>query len=312
MILEIRKINKSFGAFHVLHDVSFAVQSNSTLGFLGRNGSGKTTTIRIIMEIIAADSGEILMDGVKLNRTGLKLGYLPEERGLYQKVAVLEQMIYFGKLKGLTRAGAKKAALRLLEQLEATEYLHREPITLSKGNQQKIQLAIALLHDPDLLILDEPFSGLDPVNAKVLRDVIEENARQAKTILFSSHQLGNVEEFCEDVCLIDRGRVALFGNLREIKDDYPKEKLLLVPEQEGNAKLKTMLDTDSRVKGLLSGYAPEKNGFLLYLRNPAAKDTLLQILTAAASGVPLRSFAVVEPSLLDIFLEKVGAAHEKD
>ena len=312
MLLEIKKVNKSFGDNHVLHDVSFTVKSNSTLGLLGRNGSGKTTIIRIIMEIIAADSGEILLDGAKLAHTDFKLGYLPEERGLYQKVAVIEQMIYFGKLKGMTGQSAKRAALALLEELEATEYVNREPLSLSKGNQQKIQLAIALLNDPDILILDEPFSGLDPVNAKTLRDVIEENARLAKIILFSSHQLASVEEFCEDVCLVDRGRVTLFGNLREIKEDYPKDKLFVVPGKNGSPKLKILLDTNRRIGELITGYEQDKNGFLVNLRRPDAENALLHILTDGSLDVSLRSFSIVAPSLLDIFLEKVGVGHDQN
>jgi ABC-2 type transport system ATP-binding protein len=311
MLLEIKHINKSFTDKQVLHDVSFSVESNHTLGFLGRNGSGKTTTIRIIMSIISADSGEVLLDGMNLSRTNFKMGYLPEERGLYQKVPILEQMAYFGRLKGMTPGSAKKSALALLEKLDAAEYAEKPANTLSKGNQQKIQLAIALLNDPDILILDEPFSGLDPVNTKLLSDVIEENAKLAKVIFFSSHQLANVEEFCEDVCLIDKGRVILFGNLKEIKDLYPKDKLLIVSDQSGESRLMETLDTNEGVKKLILGYESDKNGITISLKESGGKDLLLHTLTDSQVNVPLHSFSVVAPRLLDIFLEKVGTSHEE-
>ena len=309
MILEIKNINKSFGDKQVLHDVSFSVKSGNPLGFLGRNGSGKTTTIRIIMKIISMDSGELLIDGMNFSHDDFKMGYLPEERGLYQKVSVLEQMIYFGKLKGMTADSAKKSALLLLEKLEATDYIKMAASNLSKGNQQKIQLAIALLNDPDILILDEPFSGLDPVNAKVLREVVEENARLSKIILFSSHQLDSVEEFCEDVCLINNGSVILFGNLWVIKDAYPQEKILVIPDKHEESHLKKVLDTDENVQRSILDYTHDKNGFIITLNQPDEKASLLHTI---AENVSLRSFSTVEPSLLDIFLEKAGGPHEEN
>ena len=230
MKLEVKGVNKYYGTKHVLKDVSFSVTSGNTLGLLGRNGHGKSTTMKIIMGIINSDSGEVTLNGLPINDKNFKLGYLPEERGLYAKNVILDQIVYFGRLRGLTASYAKKSAIELLERLEMTEYIDKKASTLSKGNQQKIQLAISLINDPDIIILDEPYSGLDPVNSKMLQDVVEENAKQGKLILFSSHQLNTVEEFCKDICIINRGNVLLSGNLKEIKSKYPKNKLIISPE----------------------------------------------------------------------------------
>lgn len=310
MILEVKNINKSYGDKHILKDISFLAKSNNALGFLGRNGSGKTTTIRIIMNIINSDSGEILVDGVKLTPSKFKLGYLPEERGLYQKVTILEQMIYFGRLKGIKANVAKKTALNLLDRLGAGEYAKRNAGTLSKGNQQKVQLAIALMNDPEILILDEPFSGLDPVNSQILKDVIQENVKLSKIILFSSHQLESVEEFCEDVCLIDKGRIILSGNLEEIKHSYPKDKILIVPEYNNEDIIKDTLSNNLSIKSNILKYSYEKNGFIVTLKDSSDKTHILHTLSSKEVNASIRSFSVLEPSLLEIFLERVGATNE--
>ena len=310
MVLELRNINKSFGTNHVLKDISFSATKNKTLGLLGRNGHGKSTTIRIIVGMFHADSGEVLIDGAKFSRSNFKIGYLPEERGLYQKITILEQMIYFGKLRGMYAADAKKSALKLLDRLEASEYANRKAITLSKGNQQKIQLAIALLNNPDIIILDEPFSGLDPVNGKLLKDVVQENARLSKIILFSSHQLDSVEEFCEDICIINKGEVMLTGNLSDIKEKYPKNKLLVAAEKGQQEMLKGIFHTNEQLKQFVSHCSDNKNGLMLTLRDANTKDKLIHMLSSDALNVSLDSFSVLKPSLLEIFLEKVGDADE--
>ena len=312
MLLEIRNINKSFNNVHVLKNVSFSATTNNTLGLLGRNGHGKSTTMRIIVGILSSDSGEILIDGTKLSSSKFKIGYLPEERGLYQKITVLEQMIYFAKLKGMNSSDAKKEALNLLNKLEISEHAKKKSSILSKGNQQKVQLAIALLNNPDIIILDEPFSGLDPVNGKILKDLIEENAKLSKIILFSSHQLGSVEEFCQDICIINGGESILNGNLQEIKDQYTKDKLLLVPERNKQEILKNIISNNAQIRPFVLKCESEKRGLVVTLTNPSAKNILIHALTCESVKAPVTSYSVLEPTLLEIFLEKVGVVNEQD
>lgn len=308
MRLELVNINKSFGNNHVLKDLSFCAQSGSAFGLLGRNGSGKTTTIRIIMDIFSADSGEVLIDGAPINTSKLKIGYLPEERGLYPKHVIADQMVYFGQLRGMKAGDAKKNAEALLEKLEATEYLKKKLDTLSKGNQQKIQLAIALLNDPDIIILDEPFSGLDPVNAKLLKDLVSELVKKGKTVIFSSHQMSNVEEFCDDICIINFGESVLTGNLKSIKKQYPRNRVLIVPENEVTNELLNMLNNNTTLKRLITDCSIHKNGCLVTLAEADGKPLLLNEISK--SSISIDSFYVVEPTLEEIFIEKAGGANE--
>ena len=283
MLLEIKNVNKFYGKNHVLKDVSFTASSERTLGLLGRNGHGKTTTMKILMGIIYADSGEVLLDGAPLNKSQIKLGYLPEERGLYAKVVILEQMIYFGRLRGMSANHAKKSATEILEKLGMTEYTKKRADTLSKGNQQKIQLGIALLNDPDIIVLDEPFSGLDPVNSKILQNLITENSAKQKLIIFSSHQMAQVEEFCQDVCIINRGEVKLRGNLHEIKNTYPKDKIRVL-NSHGKEEI-----LDAPIDGCLATVASDFN----------------------ERGIDIDSISFVKPTLLQIFLETAGDENER-
>ena len=309
MILEIKNLNKSFGNNHVLKDVCFSVTAERTLGLLGRNGHGKTTTMKIIMGIINSDSGEITVDGIFLNQDNFKLGYLPEERGLYQKVSIIDQMVYFAKLRGLDTSFARESALYLLERLDMTEYIDKQAITLSKGNQQKIQLAIALLNDPDIIILDEPYSGLDPVNSQLLRELIEENAKMNKIIIFSSHQLDTVEEFCQDICIMNYGQVLLNGNLSDIKNAYPKDRLLVVSESGKKKDLEWAIETNPYVLDAIDRYEPDgDSGFILYLKDVSTKNKTISYLLSKDS-LCVDSLSLVEPTLLEIFLEKVGEKH---
>lgn len=201
MELKVEGINKSFGAKHVLKDISFTARSGVAMDVLGRNGSGKTTTIRIIMDIYSSDSGCVTINGRpgKEFISKSKIGYLPEERGLYPKRVIADQMAYLGELRGMKAKDARKRGKELLEKLEAGEYFGKKLDTLSKGNQQKIQLAIALINDPEIVILDEPFSGLDPVNAQILKRLVQELVDEGKMVLFSSHQMSYVEQFCDDI-----------------------------------------------------------------------------------------------------------------
>lgn len=232
MRLEIKNVNKTFDKTQILHDVSFTVESGRAMGFLGRNGAGKTTTIRSLMDVFKADSGEFLIDGKPLDRNKYKIGYLPEERGMYQKIKLLDQLIYFGELKGMTKAEAKERAMSGLERLELESYANKKMETLSKGNQQKVQILQSVINDPDIIIFDEPFSGLDPVNAQVLKDIIVEYINKDRIVLFSSHQMNLVEEFCDDITFIKKGHILLSDNLNKVKEEMGEGKYLLKTDNE--------------------------------------------------------------------------------
>ena len=216
MLLEVKNVVKTFGEKRVLDGISLQVESGAALGLLGRNGAGKTTTIRIVMGVFPADSGEILLDGKPISKSGATFGYLPEERGLYPKKRIGDQLVYLARLRGLSKTDAVASVKRWLARLGMEEVYAKKLDTLSKGNQQKIQLASTLLHDPDIVILDEPFSGLDPVNASLLKDVVRELVAAGKTVIFSSHQMGYVEEFCDNIAILNGGRIVLDGNLQDV------------------------------------------------------------------------------------------------
>lgn len=227
MLLEFKNINKSFGEKKVLKDISFAAESGKALGLLGRNGAGKTTSIRILMNVFPEDTGEILVDKMPINRKSITFGYLPEERGLYPKKKVLEQLTFFCELKGMKRVEAVESIDYWLSKLDMYEYRNKRLDTLSKGNQQKIQLITAIAHNPDVVVLDEPFSGLDPVNAKSLENVVKEIIDKGKIVIFSSHQMNYIEEFCDNIAIINDGKIVLSGNLKEIKKSYPRNRIII-------------------------------------------------------------------------------------
>lgn len=308
MQLDVCNVSKSFSLSSgsrskAVDGISFTAVSGEPFGLLGRNGAGKTTTMRMIMNIFAPDSGEVLVDGKPMNDK-IKRGYLPEERGLYRKISVIEQMIYFGRLKGLSGENAKSEALRLLNRLEMREYEKALLETLSKGNQQKIQLAVALMNEPDIIILDEPFSGLDPVNAAQLKELIREQSERGAIVLFSSHQMSAVEDFCESIVMIDKGRKVLDGKLSEIKRSYPKDKVRVVLDGE--------LYDDVRFTKALEGLGSAeitKKGALIRLRDGVAPSQLM--CRVLYSGLPVLSQEIVEPTLEDIFVEKAGKEEAK-
>jgi len=299
MELRVEGICKSFGDKQVLKEVSFTVNGGEALGYLGRNGAGKTTTIRILTDIFRSDKGEVLLDGKHVDYNTVRMGYLPEERGLYPKSKVGEQMTYIGELRGMSRAAAKKSAQNLLEELEASEYWGKKLETLSKGNQQKIQLAIAVLHDPEIVILDEPFSGLDPVNASMLKKLILKEVNKGKIVLFSSHQMPYVEEFCEHICIINQGEIVLNGKIRDIKRTYPRNRIAVFPEKEPEKMAEALksqsIAEDIQVKG---------EGLEVALKNAEDKAALFKLIAALPIGVD--SIEVVEPTLEEIFVEKAG------
>ena len=299
MLLELRDICKSFGEKQVLKGISFKAQSGKAFGLLGRNGAGKTTTIRILMNVFPPDSGEVLIDGKPLDYDRIGIGYLPEERGLYPKKTILDQLVYFSVLKGMSRKQAVSAIDMWLERLEMTEYRNRRLDTLSKGNQQKIQLITALAHDPDIIILDEPFSGLDPVNAMMLKDVVREQLQKGKIVLFSSHQMSYIEEFCDSIAILADGRVSLTGDLNEIKRNYPRNKLSV--RSEDIEEIKKDFGSQS--------YTDEKGELLITLENEAEKNSVMRRLT---ENYDIDAVKVFEPSLNDIFVEHAGEAQKEE
>lgn len=298
MKLELQDLHKSFGDKVVLRGVSLEAASGSALGLLGRNGAGKTTSIRILMSLFPPDRGQVLLDGKSIEKSGARIGYLPEERGLYPKKPIGKQLVYLGKLRGLSGKEATKSGKAWLERLSMGETWGKNLDTLSKGNQQKIQLAVCLLGDPDIVILDEPFSGLDPVNAQLLKEVVQEQVAAGKVVLFSSHQMGYVETFCEEIALLHDGEIVLSGNLAAIKKSYPRNRLRI-------GLLKGSLDEARRAtKDIACEVSAMGEDALIVLKDHRSKQDVLAALVA--SGAPIERFEVLEPSLEEIFVEKAG------
>lgn len=302
MNLEVKNIRKSFGETEVLHGISFQVESGKALGLLGRNGAGKTTTIRILMDVFHGNSGEILIDGKRFDRKKFQLGYLPEERGLYPKKTIIEQMVYLACLRGMPKKAAKESSRKWLERLEVLEYENKKLETLSKGNQQKVQLASTLVCNPEIIILDEPFSGLDPVNSQILKDVINELIQQGKIVIFSSHQMSYVEDFCENIVIINHGDVVLSGELKEIKKEFGKGRIILSAENYSLEELKEKCQ--STFSNMVTVKQTKKEFLILELLEPYHKKQFLEELLK--SDIELEHYGNYEPSLNDIFVAKVG------
>ncbi len=299
MILELKNIEKSFGEKKVLTGVSFKAEGGKAFGLLGRNGAGKTTSIRILMDVFPANKGEVLIDGRPIDYDKIRLGYLPEERGLYPKKIIIDQLTYFAELKGMAPKVAQQAVDYWLERLGMTEYRNKRLDTLSKGNQQKIQLITALAHDPDIVILDEPFSGLDPVNAMLLKDVVKEQIAKGKIVLFSSHQMSYIEEFCDSIAILNNGVVALHGDLHDIKRDYPRDRLVVHTETP-NA---IMSDFGSACSVMDNG------DLMIRLADPSEKKSAM---TRLVENYDIDEVKVFEPSLNDIFVEYAGDGEKED
>ena len=294
MILELKNIDKSFGEKEVLKGISFTAEGGRAFGLLGRNGAGKTTSIRILMNVFPADSGEVLIDGAPIDYGKVGIGYLPEERGLYPKKIIIDQLVYFAELKGMNAREATKAVDYWLSRLGMSEYRNKRLDTLSKGNQQKIQLITALAHDPDIVILDEPFSGLDPVNAMLLKDVVKEQIAKGKVVLFSSHQMSYIEEFCDSIAIINAGKVVISGDLHEIKRNYPRDKIVVSAQN------------SEKIKSDLGAVCTEREDgtLLIKLESPADKQAMMKQLV---ESYDIDEVKVFEPSLNDIFVEYAGA-----
>ena len=296
MGLKIENVSKRYGEKVAVDNISLEMNVPGVFGLLGTNGAGKTTTIRMLLGILKKDSGEITWNGKEVKRKNVNFGYLPEERGIYPKVKIFDQLVYFAELKGMKKQQAKEEINYWMGRLKVEEYKDMLAEKLSKGNQQKIQFITAILNNPELIVLDEPFSGLDPVNTELLKDVILELVKKGKYIIMSSHQMSSIEEFCSDVVIINRGKTVLKGNLKEIKDSYPAKRLEIDAKQDITADIEN------------AGMKIEKNidnNYEITIENEDKAHALLK--TLVEKGVVLDKFELKKPSLNDIFIEKVGA-----
>lgn len=294
--LKVDKVSKRFGDFSAVEDLSFNVKAGRVFGFLGPNGAGKTTTIRMIVGITIPDEGEISLFGSKINpQVRDRIGYLPEERGLYRKMKVNDQLRYFAALKGVSQKEADKRIDFWLDRMNLTEWKLKKTTDLSKGMSQKLQFISTVLHQPDLLILDEPFSGLDPVNVEFMKEVIAEIKSQDKTIIFSTHLMETAEQLCDDIILINKSRKVISGSLREIKESYGKNVISL--RCTGGEKV---LQDQQFVSNVIQ-HADVKE---VFLAENADSQKLLESLVS--SGAVITKFELLEPSLNDIFIDKVS------
>lgn len=311
MSLEVKNVVKKYGEKTVVNGISFEMQEPGVYALLGTNGAGKTTTIRMILGMLSKDGGEVMWNGKELDTINTNIGYLAEERGLYPKYSLLDQLMYFAKLKNVSRQDAKERIKYWAKRLEVEEYIYPKPgknkktkamnaDQLSKGNQQKIQLMAALISDPDIIILDEPLSGLDPVNTDLFKSIIREEIDKKKYLIMSSHQMATIEEFCSEITILNRGNAVLQGNLLEIKKSYGRVNMLVKCEEDIESIInnfdfenvnKTAEEYEIKVKG-----------------EEQAKEFLH---TLIKNNITVIKFELREPSLHEIFVEKVGSAHEE-
>lgn len=303
-VLEVTGLKKAYGSFRAVDDLSFEVNQGEIFGLLGPNGAGKTTTIRIIMDIFRADSGEVRILDQAPSQVREEIGYLPEERGLYRDLKVMESLIFLGQLKGLTRDEARQNSTLWLERVGLSDWAQKKSKELSRGMQQKLQFAASVVHNPEIMILDEPFQGLDPVNVELLKRLIRELQEEGRTVVLSAHQMNLVEELCDRILLINRGRAVLYGELEKIKRDYAPN----------TVRIRTSTSMDEVAHSVLNGVEileERRNGALLSL-NGTSPDVLLESLVRAGVGIEL--FEIASMPLNDIFVQAVSsvpAAHEE-
>lgn len=296
MILSVNNITKSFGEKQVLNGISFSAESGKAVGILGRNGAGKTTLIRIIMDVFGADSGVVTLDGRPIDKQNVRIGYLPEERGLYPKHKIMEQLVYFASLQGIDKKTAVNNANALFKRLQIEEYKNRRLDTLSKGNQQKVQLIATLITNPDLIILDEPFSGLDPVNATLLKDLVKDLISNGKLVLFSSHQMNYIEEFCNEILILNGGKIVLGGAIKDIKRSYARNIIEITTE-----KAEAIADyLNASEHDFIKRVSVNEDKITVTLTDEGFKDKLMEALSQFGNSID--SFAVKEPTLNEIFV----------
>ncbi|MDW0111050.1 ABC transporter ATP-binding protein [Sporosarcina aquimarina] len=298
MSLQIEHVTKRFGDFTAVDDLSLTVDKGTMYGFLGANGAGKTTTFRMILGLLTPNEGHITWNGKPISyATSPQIGYLPEERGLYPKMKVEEQLLFLAELRGMKRADAKKEIGGWLDRFEVPQYLNKKVEELSKGNQQKIQVIAALLHKPKLLILDEPFSGLDPVNVEMLKKAILDIRNSGATIVFSSHRMDHVEELCEQFSIVDHGKQVVSGTLKDVKRSFGKLNVRIRSDYP--------LDSLTDISGV-TAVNPTVEGAVYQIET---EETAERLLAEALKSGPVRQFEIEEPTLQDIFIAKVGKEH---
>ena len=293
LILE--NVSKTFVEKKAVKGISFSLNKPGVFGLLGTNGAGKTTTIRMLLGIIKKDSGEITWNGKKVDRKSVNFGYLPEERGVYPKVKIYDQLMYFAELKGMKKQETDAAIKDWAKKLKVEEYMQMPAEKLSKVNQQKIQFMTAVIHNPELVVLDEPFSGLDPVNTELLKNIIIDLVKEEKYVIMSAHQMSTIEEFCSDILILNKGKTVLQGNLREIKDQYPANRVQIETNEsitENIAKLGLEIENE------------KNNEYTIKIDNEEQAHNLLNELVKDRKTI--NKFEITKPTLNDIFIEKVG------
>ena len=297
MSLMLKNVSKTFVGKKAVDNISFNLEKPGVYGLLGTNGAGKTTTIRMLLGIIKKDSGEITWKGKTVDRKNVKFGYLPEERGVYPKTKIFDQLMYFAELKGMKKEEAADSINKWAKELKVEEYLQMPAEKLSKGNQQKIQFMTAIIHDPELVVLDEPFSGLDPVNTEILKNIIVNLIKNGKYIIMSAHQMATIEEFCSDILILNKGKTVLQGNLKEIKETYPANRVEIDVKQ----------DITSYIKEIgLEIETETNNNYTIKISDEEKAHKLLNKLIA--DGIKVDKFEIKKPTLNDIFIEKVEEA----
>ena len=295
MSLILKNVSKSFMGKKVVDNISFNLTKPGVYGLLGTNGAGKTTTIRMLLGIIKKDSGEITWNGKNIDRKSVRFGYLPEERGIYPKTKIFDQLMYFAELKKMQKDEAIRAIKKWAKELKVEEYLQMPAEKLSKGNQQKIQFMTAIIHDPELVVLDEPFSGLDPVNTEILKNIIINLIKNGKYIIMSAHQMATIEEFCGDILILNKGKTVLQGNLKEIKEKYPANRVEIDVKQNISKYIEEFnLIVETEIN----------NNYVIKISNEEKTHKLLNKLVT--DGININKFEIKKPTLNDIFIEKVG------
>ena len=295
MSLVLKNVSKSFAGKQAVDNISFNLEKPGVYGLLGTNGAGKTTTIRMLLGIIKKDSGEITWKGNAVDRKNVNFGYLPEERGVYPKTKIFDQLMYFAELKGMKKDEAINSIDKWAKELKVEEYLQMPAEKLSKGNQQKIQFMTAIIHNPELVVLDEPFSGLDPVNTEILKNIIIDLIKNGKYIIMSAHQMATIEEFCSDILILNKGKTVLQGNLKEIKETYPANRVEIDVKQDIRNYIKEFeLEIETETN----------NNYVIKISDEEKVHKLLNRLIA--DGIKVDKFEIKKPTLNDIFIEKVG------
>ena len=295
MGLKVQNVSKTFGEKIAVDNISFEMNKPGVFGLLGTNGAGKSTTIRMILGIIKKDKGNITWNGKEVERKYVNFGYLPEERGIYPKIKIYDQLMYLAKLKGMKKKEAEESMNFWLKRLEVEEYKNMTAEKLSKGNQQKIQFITSVIHNPELLVIDEPFSGLDPINTELLKSAILELVQKGTYIIMSSHQMASIEEFCTDILILNKGKTVLQGNLKDIKDTYKANKLELI----------TKVNVEKQINELgLTILRQLDNHYEVQINDENQAQALLKKLVV--ENIEVEKMEIKKPSLNDIFIEKVG------